>query len=123
MATSLNALQIRRVLGRRDWDPPHRFGPDGWRLLHRGRSSSVIVTAADHDGLYWVHASIAHVDRMPSYEDLKLLHRAVFGSGWAYQVFAPPSDHVNIHEFALHLFGRLDGAAALPDFTDGTGSI
>jgi hypothetical protein len=38
-------------------------------------------------------------------------------------VFAPPTDHVNIHEYALHLFGRLDGTPALPDFTAGSGSI
>jgi hypothetical protein len=31
-------------------------------------------------------------------------------------VFAPPSEHVNIHDHALHLWGRLDGARVLPDF-------
>ena len=50
------------------------------------------------------------------------LHAAVFGAGYAYQVFAPPSEHVNIHEFALHLWGRLDGRSALPEFGAG-GSI
>lgn len=52
-------------------------------------------------------------------------HRQCLGidGEWDYQVFAPPSDHVNIHNYALHLFGRLNGKPALPDFTDGTGSI
>jgi hypothetical protein len=62
-------------------------------------------------------------DLMPDYGDLELMHRAVFGDGWAYQVFTSPADHINIHEYCLHLLGRLDGAPALPDFTYGTGTI
>jgi len=123
MTASINALQIRRVLGRSNWSTPVSFGPDGWRTQRLDGAASIIVTAADHEGDEWVHASIARTRSMPDYDDLKLLHLAVFGDGWAYQVFAPPSDHVNIHEYALHLFGRLDGKPALPDFTDGTGSI
>jgi len=121
--SSVNALHVRRILGRTNWSAPIPFGPDGWAFKALDGSASVILTVADHDGEQWVHASIARLSRMPTYDDLKLLHGAVFGNGWAYQVFAPPSDHVNIHEHALHLFGRLDGKPALPDFTEGTGSI
>lgn len=123
MPTSLNALQIRRVLGRGNWSTPTPFGPDGWKTVELNGQASVIVTVSDHGEHEWIHASIARADRMPSYDDLKLLHAAVFGDRWAYQVFAPPSDHVNIHQHALHLFGKLDGSPALPDFTYGTGSI
>ncbi len=123
MPTSFHPLEIRRRLGRGDWSTPTPYGPDGWYFVHLNGDASVIVSTGDHGDVEWIHASIARTDRLPSYEDLKLLHAAVFGDGWAYQVFAPPSDHVNIHEHALHLFGRLDGAAVLPDFTDGTGSI
>lgn len=124
--TNLDALGIRRRLlgGRTVWLPPQPHGPDGWSFVNRARCSSVIVSCAAHDdGDEWVHASIAHEHTMPLYEELKMLHAAVFGDGWAYQVFAPPSDHVNIHEFALHLWGRLDGKPALPDFTHGWGSV
>ena len=123
MATSLRPLHIRRVLGRDDWAPPEPFGPDGWRWVRRDGSGSVIVTCSDATGDDWIHASIAWADHMPEYADLTLLHRAVFGDGWAYQVFAPPADHINIHQYALHLWGRLDGQAALPDFTNGSRSI
>jgi len=71
----------------------------------------------------WIHASLSRPDRMPDYEDLKHLHQAVFGDGWAYQVFAPPAEHVNGHETCLHLFGRADGLPVLPDFTHGLGEI
>lgn len=120
---SVNGMRLRAVFGRADWHPPRPFGPDGWAMLRRDRTSSVIVSCDLQGGDEWVHASIAHDDRMPTYEDLTQLHRAVFGDGWAYQVFAPPTEHVNIHEYALHLFGRLDGKPALPDFTDGMGTI
>lgn len=119
----LDALAIRRRLGRQAWAAPVPFGPDGWMFRHIDGEGSVILTCALYDGADWVHASIAWRDRTPTYADLKHLHAAAFGDGWAYQVFTPPSDHVNIHEHTLHLFGRLDGEPALPDFTDGTGSI
>lgn len=116
MSTSIDALKLRRVLGRDRWLPPAPHGPDGWSLVARDRASSVIVSCADFDGVDWLHASIAHDERMPTYEDLQLLHRAAFGHGFAFQVFAPPSRHVNIHQYALHLWGRRDGRNPLPDF-------
>lgn len=123
MPTSFNPLAIRRSLGREAWGPPAPFGPDGWTLVRRDRTGSVIVTVADHDDEDWIHASIARADSMPTYDDLKLLHRAVFGDGWAYQIFAPSTEHVNIHQYALHLWGRLDGNPVLPNFTRGMASI
>jgi hypothetical protein len=117
MASTVDALRLRRVMGRKVWTPAQPYGPDGWRMVRQDGRASVIVTAADHDGDEWIHASVAFVDIMPTYADLVRLHRAAFGDDrWAYQVFAPRSAHVNIHQFALHLWGRVDGAPALPDF-------
>ena len=125
---NIDALAIRRRLGVSRWGVPKRFGDDGWLFTTVvPPHCRIIVTCADHgDDREWVHASICRTDdvpAMPTYADLKLLHGAVFGDGWAYQVFAPPSEHVNIHAYVLHLFGRLDGRPSLPDFTCGTGSI
>ncbi|PZG04946.1 hypothetical protein C1I95_32970 [Micromonospora craterilacus] len=120
---SLNALAIRRILGRANWSTPFRFGPDGWRFDHLDGTARILISVDQLDDVEWVHASISRTTEMPSYADLKLLHTAVFGDRWAYQVLAPPADHVNIHDRALHLFGRLDGHPSLPDFTRGTGSI
>jgi hypothetical protein len=114
---NVDALRLRRVMGRDDWLPPHPWGPDGWSMTARDHQASVIVSCADHGGVEWVHASIAHTSALPTYDDLTRLRTAVWGAtGWAYQVFAPPSSHVNIHEHALHLWGRLDGHRVLPDF-------
>lgn len=124
MAGNVDGLRVRRLLGRDQWGPPARFGPDGWQLVHASGKGSVIVSVApQQDGNEWIHASMAFPARVPTYDELKALHAAVFGNGWAYQVFAPPSDHVSIHDYALHLWGRLDGKPGLPDFTHGSGSI
>jgi hypothetical protein len=120
--TSFAPLTIRRRLGVQDWAVPERFGPDGWSFVDRKRKGSIIVSCDTFLGVEWVHASIAWADHTPTYDDLKLLHAVVF-PGWAYQVFPPLSHHVNIHEYALHLWGRLDGRPALPDFAGGFGSI
>jgi hypothetical protein len=104
-------------------EPATHWGPSGlrlhiWRRLgtvwHKG---SIIVTQAEHDGVEWIHASIAFPEMMPTYEDLTTLHRAVFGRRrWSYQIFPAESAHVNIHNYALHLWGRADGENVLPNF-------
>jgi hypothetical protein len=120
MTSQLRVLDIRRKLGRDRWSAASQLGPDSWAFISKNEPGSIIVSVAPHaDGVEWVHASIAWQTYMPTYADLSRMHAAVYGAGWAYQVFAPRSSHVNLHEFALHLWGRLDGAAALPDFTEG----
>jgi len=119
MPTTTNALQIRKRLGREGWGVPEPFGSDGWRLVHKTGRGSVIVSTANHWGREWTHASMAWQDHVPSYNDLVDLHHAVWGSeGWAMQVFAPRTEHVNIHEYALHLWGPADGVRpdGIPDF-------
>jgi hypothetical protein len=115
----VDGLQLRLLLGRKQWSVPEEFGCCGWIMhgLAGGYRSTVRVTG-DHqsDSVNWIHASIGQHDHMPTYEDLQLLHRAVFRQGWAYEVFAPPADHINIHSFVRHLFGRADGERVLPDF-------
>lgn len=100
---------------------PSAFGPCGVDVRLYSSSAvccgSVIVSQAPHDGAEWVHASIAREQFMPTYSDLTRLHLAVFGSErYAFQVFAPRAEHVNIHARALHLWGRADGVSPLPAF-------
>lgn len=101
------------------------FGPSGryMKIVSAGRFGGIFVTQAEHDGAEWLHASISFTDQMPVYDDLVLLHRAVFGRRrFAYQMFVPAAQHVSIHDYALHLWGRADGKNVLPDFGLG-GSI
>lgn len=133
MSTSLNALSIRRWLNDLDdqpgrvWSIPEEFGPDGWRFMAvdgEQQVAEVLTTVADHEimgsdaakvGI--IHASIVVLARMPTYEEMVLLHKAVFGEKrWSYQVFAPSVQHVNIHGGALHLWGRFDGEPMMFNF-------
>ena len=98
------------------WDV-EAFGPMGLRakVSMHGQQGSVIVTQAEHDGMEWLHASLAFAERDPTYLELAALHRAVFGRRrFAYQAFAPESEHVNIHQHALHLWGIVDGQRLTP---------
>lgn len=121
MATDIDALSIRKAYGVADWLPPEQYGPDGWRMIRRDRTASLIATVSDFPdsgGVEWLHASYARTDRMPDYADLTMLHLAVFRRGYAVQIFVPEAEHVNIHEYALHLWGRIDGKRpeGIPDF-------
>lgn len=121
----IDKLRMMRIM-RRAWPAllvsvPEEFGSDGIALFlfdsGRAFAGSVIVSQALHDGADWIHLSAAWHDSMPSYEDLAVLKDAVFGPDReAYQVFARASEHVNIHPYALHLWGRADGTPALPPF-------
>jgi hypothetical protein len=115
--SSVDGLDLRRRLGRRRWGPPRPFGSDGWIVDRFDGAARVIVTTGPFEGRDWVHASISRPDRLPTYGDLVALHRAVLGGAWfGHQLFVPASDHVNLHPYALHLWGLADGTRALPDF-------
>lgn len=103
------------------WSAPAEFGADGWMFETNTGSGRRIFVTYDPDSdpeVPWLHASISHAEdwRLPSYSDLKELHRGVFGDGYAYQAFVPEDSHVNIKSNVLHLWGRADGEMALPDF-------
>ena len=125
MSEIINALAVRKRLGREIWATPYRYGADTWVFDNFDGRTRILVSddPVAEPGVMWVHASISDRHAMPTYHQLKMMHDAVFDGGWAYQVFTPPSDHINIHNYCLHLFGRIDGKPALPDFTQGSGSI
>lgn len=114
---NIDAEAIWRALGR-GWGYPQPLGEDCW--VFDGHRKRIIVSYDNlsEPGTEWIHASISHedVNRMPGYGELKQMHGAVFGDGHAYQCFVPESQHVNIRDNVLHLWGRQDGQAVLPNF-------
>lgn len=93
-------------------------------LRTRAPNTPVVTSAAiEADGKRWLHCSMAHPNRLPTYEELQLLKRVWIGPDLtAYQIFPPPDQHVNLHRFCLHLWACLDGPVT-PDFSYGTGSV
>ncbi|WP_239404496.1 hypothetical protein [Frankia sp. Cj3] len=114
--TALARRSLERSIGP-GWKHRPRLG-FAVALYHASAQLGVLASVGPwEDGHDWIHASIAHPWRNPTYDELVALHHAIFGSTmYAFQVFAPSDAHINIHEHALHLFGRVDGTSPLPDF-------
>lgn len=112
----IDALGIRKRLGRGTWLPPVQGG-ECW-LFDSKDGRRIIVGYWPFEDQPWIHASISRyrASDMPSYADLKEMHAAVFPDGHAYQCFVPPSEHISIRNNVLHLWGRADGQPHLPTF-------
>lgn len=100
------------------WKGPTPYGDDS--VIYEGSHRRIIVSIdlESEPGVPWIHASISYHQEewRPAYIDLKQLHEAVFIDRRAYQCFVPADEHINIRANVLHLWGRLDGQAVLPDF-------
>lgn len=125
----VDILQIRKAMGSKLWRPATPLGDDSWTMDSVAGDQRVIVsfhgtapTESDptrrHEGREWLHASMSNRhEGLPTYEDMQMLHRAVWGeTGWSYEIHAPVEAHVNFHPRALHLWGLVDGSPALPNF-------
>jgi hypothetical protein len=100
------------------WRVLDAFG-DGYRYLTRD-GLRVIASTGEYDGREWMHVSMSRADRLPSYEDMKHVKEVIVGNDrWAAQLFPPIDQHVNIHQFCLHLWFPLTGSLPWPNFGEG----
>ena len=116
------------------WEAPRVLPPaweeverdvSGAKYIARSRNLVAIVSGAfEQDGRAWLHLSVSHRNRVPTWQELAWCKQVFLGDREAYQVLPPRARYVNIHPTVLHVFALLDESdAALPDFTRGTGSI
>jgi hypothetical protein len=98
-------------------------------IFTRGSLQVIYSVSRYDDGEIWVHASVCgRTPRggfyLPSFDELKRVKRDFIGEDrWAYQVFPSAKDYVNENPYVLHLYARMGGEPALPDFTWGLGGI
>lgn len=99
-------------------------GEDGARYYNTARSLAVIVSiAVEQDRRRWLHMSCSHIERIPTWEELRDAKDVFIGRDRvALQVLPRQRDYVNIDPRVLHLWCCLDGDVT-PDFTRGMGSI
>ena len=53
------------------------------------------------------HLSIAHPNRLPSWEEIKFFKEKNFGDNFVIQILPDKSRYVNIHNFCFHLWQYL----------------
>lgn len=100
--------------------------PDGAQYFHaEARLSCILSCAFETDGRAWLHLSVKHQTRIPTWGELRICKEQFLGDREAVQILPPKAKYINIHTHVLHLFALLSPTAptGLPDFTNGTGSI
>lgn len=134
LAEESNNFERRRVPS---WQPP-ATPKGGWIEKYRddviaewinpqSRLKVIVSCNIENDGRAWIHFSISHPKRVPTWGELTTTKDAFLGDREAYQVLPPRARWVNIHPNVLNLYAlyEFEGEpqVALPDFTRGTGAI
>ena len=94
-------------------------GPSAWSPVQVIWSIAFVL-----DGQPWVHVSVSHAARVPTWSEMVEAKRAFVGpERWAGQLHPPEGDdYININPRVLHLWAPWE-SWPLPDFTRGLGSI
>jgi len=113
-----------------------RILPDGWMELKinapmgiciAGRTFknenlgiAVIVTVEEledsDDKRQWLHVSLSRANKLPGWKDIQLVKDIFIGKDkTAIQVLPPADEHVNVHQFCMHLWCCLN-EKIIPDF-------
>ena len=115
-----------------------RIGPlilsGSWREVERRRDGSmytnaltgqrVILSLEEHEGRKWLHCSTSFPDRLPTWPELRDAKDLFIGREVeAVQILPPEKEYVNVHPYCLHLWAHADKSRALPDFTQGGGTL
>ena len=108
--------------------------PPGWTIVEeideaimwrkeKAKMTVMASVAREQDDRVWIHLSMSHDNRMPTYEELYYLKRHWGGDDYKCIMVLPSRDeHVSLHQYCMHLFRCVD-EDPLPDFTWGMGMI
>jgi hypothetical protein len=68
---------------------------------------NMMIIASSSEG--WDHVSCSRKNRCPNWEEMEHVKRLFFRDGeTAMQLHVPPSEHISVHPFCLHLWRPLD---------------
>jgi hypothetical protein len=105
-----------------------RVLPAGWRELpgmaggfinHQRHLAALFSVEREADGKRWIHVSVSHRDRVPTWDELRGAKDWLLGKDrWAISIFPVEAEYVNHHPYVLHLWHCLDGAV-VPDMRKG----
>lgn len=100
------------------WVLIDKFG-EGYALAEKNGGLRVIFDEEiKSDGKLWRHVSYSRKDWTPDHVDTIKIKAAFIGDRYAYAVFPPKSQYVNIHPYCLHLWSCMEGdGRILPEFS------
>ncbi len=106
----------------KDWHFLQALG-DGHVFVHKCGLRVIIDCEVKDDERRWVHVSVSRAKWIPSHEDVCKVKGAFIGDRYAYAVFPPRENYVNIHGNCLHLWALTEGdGRVLPEFSGKIGT-
>lgn len=68
------------------------------------------------DGYGWDHVSVSLADRCPTWKEMCLVKELWFKDEECVVQYHPPkAEHINCHQYCLHLWRKQDGDFPMPD--------
>lgn len=101
------------------WEVIGRWG-SGHALREKSGGLRVLVDCEEkEDGHRWLHVSFSRKDWTPNHADTVKVKEAFIGDRYAYVVYPPREEYVNIHQHCLHLWSKWteDDGRVLPEFS------
>ncbi len=98
-----------------DWRILQEWG-DGYALAHKAGIRVLVDVRWVSETEAWLHVSFSRASRLPSWEDTKIVKDAFVGDNVAIICLPKVEDYINIHQFCLHLWHRVNGESC-PNFT------
>jgi len=101
------------------WEVINRWG-DGFAMRQTTGGLRVLVDCEfKDDDKPWLHVSVSRKSWTPTHEDMAIVKQAFIGPDrYAYAVWPPQSEYVNIHAHCLHLWACMEGdGRILPEFS------
>jgi hypothetical protein len=101
------------------WQIAQPWG-DGFALRQIGGGLRVIVDCEiKGDASLWLHVSVSRANYTPTHDDMARVKVDFIGDDrYAYSVWPPREQYVNIHNHCLHLWARMEGdGRVLPEFS------
>jgi len=93
----------------------HELGDDGGSFLTKSPVDKRVLRIIASAGMGWDHISISRRDRVPNWDEMEYVKRLFFKDDEvAMQLHVPPSDHINLHPYCLHIWRPHTGAIPLP---------
>jgi hypothetical protein len=78
---------------------------------------TIIISGEIHESKKWIHVSFSRKNRMPEYRDMERIKKHFIGEHErAVMIFPEKENHVNIMNYALHLYCCCDDSP-IPEFS------